>query len=239
MKKSITILLLFIISLYIQGCSAKYSVLVDARTSQEYELQKNINDKYKIIFDKEEGNVNFDYELVYKEVVNVFQKNGYQTVDDISDAKYSVFINFKVGGPHSETISHSVPITGQVGVNTHTGYRYGPYGMTSYTYTTPRYGTVGYRNYETVELFYTHSLSVVAYEFSMVDAKITKKAWQLICVTSNESNDFRKNLPALLLVLEKHMATDTHGNTRIEIYEKQGQLVSKEDFFKPKEKIGE
>ena len=239
MKKRITVILLAVICLYLQGCSAKYSILVDARTSHEYESKKDINDKYKIIFDIGESNVNFDYELVYNEIVNVFQKNGYQTVDDISDAKYSVFIDFKVDGPHTETISHSVPITGQVGVNTHTGYRYSPYGMTSYTYTTPRYGTVGYRNYDTVELFYTHLLSVVAYEFSMVDAKVTKKAWQLICVTSNESNDFRKNLPALLLVLEKHMATDTHGKTRVEIYEKQGQLVSKEDFFKHKEKIVE
>ena len=46
-----------------------------------------------------------------------------------------------------------VPITGQVGVDTHTTYTYGPYGYIPYTYTTPKYGTGGYDHYQTSETF--------------------------------------------------------------------------------------
>ena len=62
--------------------------------------------------------------------------------------------------------------------------------------------------------------------------EIAKKVWQIISVTSDEANDFRSNLPALLLVLEKHMATDTHGSVNIELYEKQGELVERQEMIK-------
>ena len=232
MKKTMIILAMLIISFYIVGCSPKYSVLVDSRTSQEYEINKNNNDKYKILFDYEKNKTDFDYELVYNNILNLFKNNGYNTVDDIYNADYVVFINFKVNGPHTSTINHSTPITGQVGVNTHTMYTYSPYGMTPYTYTTPKYGTIGYNNYQTTETYYTHLLSLDAYSFSKKELKLDKKIWQIILVTSNESNDFRQNLPALLLVLEKYIMTDTHGNLDIELYEKKGKLVEKKDLLK-------
>ena len=51
-------------------------------------------------------------------------------------------------------------------------------------------------------------------------------------MTSNESNDFRKNLPALISVLEKYIMTDTHGNLNIDLYEKQGKLIERKDLLK-------
>lgn len=228
MKKTMTILVLFFISFYIVGCSPKYSVLVDSRTSQEFEKNKDTNDKYKILFDYKKNKTNFDYELVYNSVLNIFKNNGYNTVDNIYNADYVVFIDFKVGGPHTNTINHSTPITGQVGVNTHTTY--GPYGATHYT--TPRYGTIGYSNYQTIETYYTHLLHVNAYSFSKEELEINKKIWEIILVTSNESNDFRKNLPALISVLEKYIMTDTHGNLNIDLYEKQGKLIERKDLLK-------
>lgn len=62
--------------------------------------------------------------------------------------------------------------------------------------------------------------------------ELDKKVWQIISVNSDKANDFRTNLPALLLILEKHMATDTHGSINIELYEKQGELVEREEKLK-------
>ncbi|WP_165175094.1 hypothetical protein [Desulfovibrio sp. ZJ369] len=231
MRYIINLLLLIAIFLCVVGCSPKFSVLVDGRTSQEYEQNKSSNDNYKIIFDNERNKYDFDYQPVYDNIVNIFRKNNYHIVENIYEADYVVFINFKVNG-HTNIVNHSTPITGQVGVNTHTTYTYGPYGMTPHTYTTPKYGTIGYDNYQTTEISYTHLLSVAAYSFSKADIGLSKKVWEIILVTSDETNDFRKNLPALLLALEKHMATDTHGNIYIELYEKQGKLIEREEMFK-------
>lgn len=228
LKKFINILAILITSFYIVGCSPKYNVLVDSRTSQEFEINKSVNDKYKILFDYEKNKTNFDYKLVYDSVLDMFKNNGYNTVDDIYNADYIVFIDFKVNGPHKSTINYSMPITGQIGVNTYTTY--GPYGATNYS--TPKYGTIGYSNYQTIEIYYTHLLSLNAYSFSKKELELDKKIWEIILVTSNESNDFRKNLPALLLVLEKYIMTDTHGNLDVELYEKQGKLIEGKDLFK-------
>ena len=59
--------------------------------------------------------------------------------------------------------------------------------------------------------------------------------WQLISVLSSENNNFRDNLPGLLFTLEKHMATDTHGDLDIDIYEKKGKLITKEDLISERE----
>lgn len=231
MWQRISLSLFIAIFLCIAGCSPRFSVLVDGRTSQEYEQNKSVNDSYKIIFDNERNRYDFDYQFVYDSVINTFKKNNYRIVDDIYSADYVVFIDFNVK-MHENTINHSAPITGQIGVNTHTTYTYGSYGAIPYTYTTPKYGTVGYDHYQTTEISYTHLLSVAAYTFSKADLELDKKVWQIISVTSDEANDFRTNLPALLLVLEKHMATDTHGSVNIELYEKQGKLVEREEKLK-------
>lgn len=231
MRQRISLSLFIGIFLCITGCSPQFSVLVDGRTSQEYEQNKSANDSYKIIFDNERDKNDFDYKFVYDSVVNTFRKSNYRIVDNIYDADYVVFVNFEVKG-RTATINHSTPITGQVGVNTHTTYTYGPYGMTPHTYTTLKYGTIGYDNYQTTEIYYTHLLSVAAYTFSKTDMELAKKVWQIISVTSDEANDFRANLPALLLVLEKHMATDTHGSVNVELYEKQGELVERKEMLK-------
>ena len=238
MKRRFSLLMGILILLSLWGCSPKYSFLVEGRTSQEYEYTKSPNDTYKIIFDYEKNKNDFDYEIAYNSVLEVFNKNGYKTVEYINDANYVVFVNYNVRD-YTYTVNHSVPITGQVGVNTHTGYTYGPYGMQSYTYTTPRYGTVGYNYYQTTETSYTHSLSVIAYSFSLVDFQINKKIWQLVSVTSSKSNNFRDSIPGLLFTLEKYMATDTHGDLDIDIYEKQGKLITEEDLIKTRENTSE
>ncbi|WP_298067391.1 hypothetical protein [uncultured Mailhella sp.] len=81
-----------------------------------------------------------------------------------------------------------------------------------------------------VKLFYTHLLSIDVYSFSKTNLELLKKVWQVVSVTSSNSNDFRESLSALILVLGKYMATDTHGNIDVELYEKQGKLVEKADL---------
>lgn len=227
MKKFICILFVIFIFLCSYGCSPKYKILAEGKVSQYYQNNKKSYDKYKIVFNHERDRDDLDYQLVYNSVVNVFKKNNYLIVENIYDADYAVFINFKVSS-HTIPINHSVPITGQTGVNTRTTYTYGPYGVTSHTYTTPRYGTVGYHNYQTNETFFTHLLSVTAYDFSKEHLEINKKMWEIISVTSDENSSFREIMPSLLLVLENHMATDTQGNINIEIYEEYGKLIEKE-----------
>ncbi len=232
-RKLISLLMLVVVSLlYTTGCSPKFNVLVGGKTSLDFEQSQNHDKKYKIFFDNERNKKDLDYHIVYNGVADTFRNNRFHLVENPYDADYIVSVNFSVSGPHGYTVDHSIPITGQVGVNTHRVYSYGQNGMIPYTYTTPKYGTIGYNHYQTTEKFYTHGLSVVAYGLSKPKLEITHIIWEITAVTSNETNDFRKILPALLLVLEKHMAKDTHGNINIELHEKDGKLIEKDDMFK-------
>ncbi|MCM1512479.1 MAG: hypothetical protein NC112_05155 [Oxalobacter formigenes] len=232
MGKRINLLLIMLAFLCCACSSPNFNVLVNGRTSQEYEQNKKNSDKYKIIFDHEKNKDDFDYQLVHDSVTGIFKKNGYHLVENIYDAGYVAFINFTVSEPRKRTINHSTPIIGQTGTTTHTTYTYGPYGAVPHTYTTPIYGTVGYNHYQTTKTFYIHLLSVTAYAFSKPELKVTKKTWQISSSTLSKTNDFRAALPALLLVLQKRMATDTHGDIDVEIYEQQGKLIEEEDLFK-------
>jgi len=223
-------LMIFFIALICTGCGPKYSVLVDGITSQDF--NHNINNSHYILLARDKDKLTDLYcEKFYNEVKNVFVKNGNSVVDNISYADYIAFIDYTTSEPHKRTVTESIPIFGETGVDTHTTFRQGPYGYVSqYTYTTPRYGTIGYNTYQRQEISYTHSLSVIAYKITD-DFKVGKGIWQLIAVTSDDSSDIRKNMQPLLFILEKYMAKDTGGHLDVDIYEKDNKLVLGSEIF--------
>lgn len=222
-------LLILFITLIFTGCGLKHTVLVDSITSQEF--NPNIKNSRYILLALDENKTNdLYYEKFYGEVKDIFSRNGNTVVDNIQDADYIAFINY-TNKSHKRTVTESIPITGQTGVDTHTIFRQGSYGYVSpYTYTTPRYGTVGYSNYQHQEVMYTHSISVMACE-KTADSRPGKKLWQLIAVTSNDSNDIRKNFYPLLFILEKYMMKDTNGHLDVDIYENDNKLMFEDERF--------
>ena len=105
--------------------------------------------------------------------------------------------------------------TGQANINGN--YIYGNTNTNSYT--TARYGIVGYKEEKEYYTEYNRWIDMAAYRLQRKDKKTGTPLWKLSLQSEGPSNDLRQVLPYIIYPLRDTLCTNTYGYAKFIVYD--------------------
>jgi len=212
----------------LSGCANSRSVVVDAITAKDFAPNDKSGETYALQAKDPTKSQDLHFEQFSRAVSNTLREAQLCVTDD-NTASCIVLIDYSVKGPYSYSITRSVPIMGYVGDDIHT-YQTIEHGVpTFHSVAHSRYGTIGWNTYQDIQTYFVHEIELMS-----VEQKDTKKhtlgktKWQINVSSADASNDFTLVAPSLLTVLREYLATDTHGQKKVEVVNHKGVLKIEE-----------
>lgn len=206
------ILCLFL-SLLISACGkTHYSVKADSITAQDY--SNNTKESYYVIpLDKNTRVDDLTFQSVVSLIKPYFEEKNMYITNDIVKADNIIILGYGISDPQILTETRSEPVTGIIGYNyntygnIYTNNNYGTYN--SNTYSTPKYGIVGYREKQINYTIYSRWIGIAAYKKEK--DKIGKQIWKTYLYSEGSSNDLRGVMPYIIKPLSEVLGTNTNG----------------------------
>ena len=165
-------------------------------------------------------------------VAKVLTRKGMREAPKGEVPDVAVFLAYGIGEPQQNTLTYSVPVFGQTGVQSSSTYgTIRSSGSTSTytgsTYYTPRYGVVGSstntRNYTT---YFRYALLDAYDARAFVDRKETVQIWKTIVTSTGSSGDLRRLMPVMIVAADQFIGTNTGEQRKVTLFEDGARIES-------------
>jgi hypothetical protein len=190
------------------------------------------NKKYILLpFDSSVSENYLQYELFCSYINKVLKQKNLVSIKSIDSSDYIIFLKYGVSERQVFEKDIYAPIFGQTGQNIYNNtsgeIQFYPgqilYKENQNINTQSKYGLVSEVPYKTTEYFYSHYLSISAFNTENIKKNFSRSLkWKLIARSDRSDTDLRKSFPYLLLASEKFFGIDSKFQTenRIQLDDK-------------------